>query len=82
MRRASPVEIGQNVEIAGVAQTVGLGDAIQSGLKEVRGANQPGHDLERREVEFGPSSMPLPDDAVHAIVHSLFPSGRLPGHII
>ena len=69
MGRAGPVEIGENVEIAGMAQTVGLGDAVQSVLKEVRGANHSSHDFERREVEFGPTFMPFPDDAVNPIVH-------------
>jgi hypothetical protein len=70
MGRAGPVEIGENVEISGMAETVGLCDAVQSGLKEVRGANHTSHDFERREIELGPTFMPLPDDAVNAIVHS------------
>ena len=67
---SGPVEIGENVEIAGMAQTVCLGDAIQSGLKEVRGSYHSSHDFERREVELGPTLVPFPDDAVNAIVHS------------
>ena len=43
MGRTGPVEIGENVEIAGMAQTVSLGDAIQSGLKEVGSANHSSH---------------------------------------
>ena len=79
MRRARPIEVGQNVEIAGVAETVGLSDGVQSGLEEMRGANHPGYDFEGREVETGPPSMPFPDDAVHTIVHRLFLPGRLRG---
>ena len=86
MRRARPVEIGQNVEIAGVAKSVGLCDAVQLVLKKMRGANHSGHDFERREVETGPPFLPLPDDAVNTIVHSLLPAGHSawfgPGHVI
>ena len=70
MGRAGPVEIGENVEIAGMAQTISLGDPVQSVLEEVRGANHSSHHFERREVEFGSTFLPLPDDAVNAIVHS------------
>ena len=87
MGRAGPVEIGENVEIAGMAQTVGLGDAIQSRLEEVRDAYHSSHDFERREVEFGPTFMPFPGDAVNPIVHCrVLPPGRVyqvsVGHLI
>jgi hypothetical protein len=75
--RAGPVEIGENVEVAGMAETIGLGDAVQSGLEKARGANHTSDDFERREVEVGPTFMPLPDDAVYAIVHSPFAPFRL-----
>jgi hypothetical protein len=47
MRGAGPVEIGENVEIAGMTKTVSLRDAIQSGLKEVGRANHSSHHFER-----------------------------------
>lgn len=75
MGRAGPVEIGENVEIAGMAQTVSRCDSIQSGLKKVRGTNHSSHDIQRREVDIGPTFVPLPNDAVDPIVH--FPCSLL-----
>ena len=53
MGRAGPVEVREDVEIAGMAQTVSLGDAVQSVLNEVCGAYHSSHDFERREVDLG-----------------------------
>ena len=67
--RADQLELGEHFEVSSMAQAVGGGNAVQSGLEKVRGAEYPAHYLRRREVDAGAGFLPPLHDVVKTIGH-------------
>jgi hypothetical protein len=64
---ANQVELGQDFEVSLMAEAVGGGDAVQSRLEEMCGAQHPRTHFEWREVDLGASCPPPPQDMVKTV---------------
>lgn len=65
--RPGPVEVGENLEITSMAQTIRGGDAVQSGLEIMGRPQHPGDHLDRGEVELGTTLFPFSDYGVDSV---------------
>jgi hypothetical protein len=68
---ANEIELGEGLEITAMAEAVGSGDVVKSGLNQVGGAKHPTPHFEWREIEVGAGSLPTREHVIETIGHLL-----------